>query len=44
MMVAIKLLNNNKFFEYYEKQILYSVCEKPLVKSHEGHHCRNSAK
>ena len=31
-------------FEYYEKQILYSVCEKLPVENHEGRHCRNLAK
>ena len=44
MVVTIKLLNNNKTFEYYEKQIFYSMSEKLLVQSHGRHRYRNFAK
>ena len=42
MVMTIKLLNNDKL--YYEKQILYSNCEKLLIEYHGGCHCRNFAK
>ena len=33
-----------KTFEYHEKQILYSVCEKLIVRNHGASHCKTFAK
>ena len=42
MVVTIELLNNNKLLNIMKnKYILYSVCEKLLVKNHRRRHCKN---